>query len=42
LARPLDGPYAGPEWMALELVPGALRGVAGKVRYPEAFRVVGA
>ena len=27
--------------MALELVPGALRGVAGKVRYPEAFRVVG-
>ena len=42
LAKPLDGPHAGPEWMALELVPGALRGVAGKVRYPEAFRVVGA
>jgi putative acetyltransferase len=42
LAKPLDGPYAGVEWMALELVPGALAGVAGKVRYPEAFRVVGA
>jgi putative acetyltransferase len=42
LAKPLLGPHDGPEWMALELVPGALRGVAGKVRYPEAFRVVGA
>jgi putative acetyltransferase len=42
LAKPLDGPHAGVEWMALELVPGALRGVAGKARYPEAFRVVGA
>jgi putative acetyltransferase len=42
LAIPLDGPHAGPEWMALELAPGALDGVSGKVRYAEAFRVVGA
>jgi putative acetyltransferase len=42
LAQLLDGPHAGPEWMALELVPGALDGVSGKVRYPDAFHVVGA
>ena len=41
-AVPLVGPHAGPEWMALELAPGALAGVSGKVRYAEAFRVVGA
>lgn len=42
LAKPLEGPHNGPEWMALELAEGALAGVSGKVRYAEAFRVVGA
>ena len=39
LARPLTSPYssAGDAWMALELVPGALRRVAGEVRYPLPF-----
>src|SRR5438067_12733330 len=35
LAEPLSSPFGGREaWMALELVPGALAGVAGWVRYP--------
>ena len=39
LATNLKSPYsgAGASWMALELVPGALDGVKGTVRYPEAF-----
>jgi putative acetyltransferase len=39
LARWLQSPYSGDYWMALELVPGALDGVRGIVRYPEAFDV---
>ena len=38
LARKLASPYAGPAFMALELVPGALAGRDGVVGYPEAFR----
>jgi predicted N-acetyltransferase YhbS len=36
LAKNLRSPYsgAGSAWMALELVPGALDGVGGEVRYP--------
>ena len=39
LARNLQSPYPdlGDAWMALELTPGALSGVSGRVRYPEAF-----
>jgi putative acetyltransferase len=37
LARKLASPYAGEAFMALELVPGALAGRAGAVRYPAAF-----
>lgn len=37
LAAPLESPYAGPYFQALELVPGALAGVAGRVIYPAAF-----
>jgi len=39
LATPLRSPYsgAGEAWMAAELVPGALYGVTGTVRYPAAF-----
>jgi putative acetyltransferase len=37
LACPLASPYAGESFMALELVPGALAGVAGEVRYPPPF-----
>jgi putative acetyltransferase len=37
LARPLKSPFSGEAWMALELVPGALAGVAGEVRYPPPF-----
>lgn len=37
LAENLHGPYAGEAWMALELREGALNGVRGTVRYPEAF-----
>ncbi len=39
LAAHLDSPYSGREsFMALELVPGALDGVAGRVQYPPPFR----
>jgi predicted N-acetyltransferase YhbS len=34
-------PGAGGAWMALELAPGALAGITGTVRYPEAFDAVG-
>jgi putative acetyltransferase len=37
LARRLSGPFSGDVFMALELTPGALDGVTGAVRYPEAF-----
>jgi putative acetyltransferase len=37
LAKALTSPYAGDSFMALELVPGALQGVSGEVRYPEPF-----
>jgi putative acetyltransferase len=40
LAEPLAGPFKGPAWMATELVPGALDGVAGWIEYPEPFRGV--
>lgn len=37
LARQLEGYSSGPEWMALELTPGSLTGLSGKVLYPKAF-----
>ena len=36
-ARCLQSPYSGDAFMALELKPEALSGVAGTVRYPAAF-----
>ena len=41
LAENLHGPYSGEAWMALELREGALNGVCGTVRYPEAFAGLG-
>jgi putative acetyltransferase len=37
LAEPLRSRYSGPAFMAVELVPDALRGIAGEVRYPPPF-----
>ena len=37
LARPLDSPYAGESFMALELIAGALAGLSGRVEYPPPF-----
>ena len=37
LARQLESPFDGDAFMALELVPGALDGVSGRVVYPRAF-----
>lgn len=37
LAEPLLSPYSGPAWMAIELQPGALVGIAGRVQYPPPF-----
>lgn len=38
LALPLTSPFGGGEaWMALELTPGALAGVSGRVEYPPPF-----
>jgi putative acetyltransferase len=40
LAEALASPFSGnPAWMALELVPGALQGVAGSVKYPPPFGI---
>jgi putative acetyltransferase len=39
-ARWLQSPYSGDHWMALELVPGAVEGVRGVVRFPAAFNVL--
>lgn len=36
LAEPLQAPFSGPAFMALDLVPGALQ-AGGVVRYPAAF-----
>jgi putative acetyltransferase len=40
LTRPLTSPFAGDAFMAVELVPGALAGVTGEVRYPAPFGAV--
>jgi putative acetyltransferase len=41
LARPLESPFGGGEaWTAMELVPGALAGVEGRVEYPPPFQDV--
>ena len=37
LAKPLRSPYSGPAYMAVELVPDALRGIEGEVRYSPPF-----
>ena len=37
LAERLRSPFSGPAFMAVELVPGALEGVEGEVRYPPPF-----
>lgn len=39
LARPLVSPFSGDVWMALELVEGSLRDVAGRVEYPPPFGI---
>ena len=38
-ARFLESPFNPEAFMALELKPGALENVRGKVRYPDAFRL---
>jgi putative acetyltransferase len=38
-ARPLESPFAAEHFMAMELRPRALTGVAGSVRYPAAFGI---
>ena len=42
LAKPLACPWGdcGEAWMAMELTPGALAGIKGKVLYPKAFENV--
>ena len=37
LAAPLDAPFSGESFMALELVPGALEGLRGTVEYSPPF-----
>ena len=39
LARKLAGPFKGDNFLALELVSGALAGSVGSVRYPAAFEI---
>jgi len=36
-ARSLESPFPPEAFMAMELSPGALDGIRGKVRYPAAF-----
>jgi putative acetyltransferase len=36
-ARPLESPFPSEAFMAMELSPGAMEGICGKVRYPAAF-----
>jgi putative acetyltransferase len=38
LGAQIESPYPGPAFMLLELVPGSLAGVAGRVEYPPPFR----
>ncbi len=39
LAQPLKSPFGGGDaWMAMELVPGVLAGVEGRVQYPAPFQ----
>lgn len=38
-AEAFEAPFSGPSLMALELVPGALAGVRGKLRYAEPFGI---
>ncbi len=38
-ARGLAVPFDRDHWMAMELVPGSLEGVRGRVEYPEAFGI---
>lgn len=40
LAEPLQSPYAGRYFQALELAPGALQGITGAVEYPPPFASV--
>jgi putative acetyltransferase len=40
LAERLKAPFSGEAFMALELVPGALEGVDGEVRYPPPFEMM--
>lgn len=37
LARSLESPFPAEAFMAFELFPGALDGIRGRVRYPDAF-----
>ena len=37
MAGRLRSPFSGPAFMAVELMPGALEGVEGEVRYPPPF-----
>jgi putative acetyltransferase len=39
LAQPLEAPFSGASFMALELDPGALQGSAGRVVYPPPFGI---
>ena len=38
LAEPLGSPYSEPAFTAVELVPEALQGVEGEIRYPPPFQ----
>lgn len=40
LAQPLQAPFSGEAFMAIELIPGALKGVSGTVQYPKAFESI--
>jgi putative acetyltransferase len=40
LAMPLNSPFSGEAWMAIELADGALRGITGRVQYPVPFTLL--